>query len=861
MADAPRPTSAPAPVPAPSSRTPAKKLHRQSFYGDPYHGPNSAPPNGLKRAPKPNSNRLQQVTQKAVDKNGLEKMMRSELRGATWEMKPIHLARALSRKSRKDSAPLLSKNLPDSINHYDVHLHVDDDKLEKAVETLQTLQTGVHFPLPSASETLHYLSFAKWLRCCLEVALKLTDEIDNRFYSMLSFIPYNKELSDGIGDVSKISPDLAGYIREKAEEVPPEKFSWIPSDEAQDGKKLRELLIPVEVKSKSWPRIVLQAATYSRGLFYAVPLRQYSLVLGYHHVHKELRFLVYHSGGLTASTALKIDDRNDRKEILRLFCAILTWQTRGDAGLPEWCDHSACCLPREAGGHVAKLRIKEVLQRTLAVRGRCPEIWRLWFDAGDGDSESDASAATIPVTMTQGISASKKRHLDEAVASENKRTKLDGGLPCTDDGSRTNDAPFTQPSDTSNTNASGGGTGDNHGNMIAHLTATPLRQSEIRSIRQRVDYLSKDKDIFANKKLDLVSKCSWVSSRYFDAEKDLFGACGDEFGVAKHYYSSIVHHQEDLPATNHLFLEFATRWELFNLTSDEKKTSKERRVLLQHVSNFAGVSLVTAESPEELFTAIAHAMLGYWNMLRKGFQHRDISIGNVLLSKAAQRKESVLQKVLDLLSPQRRGEIGERAETLKKIKELLEALEIDDKCKGFVIDGDLSINLSGYNFKEDGTASRSGTAEFMSTGLIRAAEKGNSYLHSPIDDSWSFFFVAVWAAVWHRFEGPIPPDLASLRTNIAGGPNDRDAVVSDPITALYKMKVEAYGSFLPSCQQFLIEWRTRLRHLDANWREYLDANGHDHDALKKQFLVHYERGLVDYLELLQKYFPPRKVQP
>jgi len=356
-----------------------------------------------------------------------------------------------------------------------------------------------------------------------------------------------------------------------------------------------------------------------------------------------------------------------------------------------------------------------------------------------------------------------------------------------------------------------------------------------------------------------VSKCSWVSSRYFDAEKDLFGACGDEFGVAKHYYSSIVHHQEDLPATNHLFLEFATRWKLFD--GDVKETLPEHRVLLQHLSNFAGVSLVTAESPEELFTAIAHAMLGYWNMLRKGFQHRDISIGNVLLSKVAQKKESVLQKVLDLLSPQRRDEIGDRSGTLEKLRELLEALEIDDDCKGFVIDGDLSINLSDYDFKEDGTASRSGTAEFMSVNLIDATVLKIPYLHSPIDDLWSFFFVAVWAAVWHAVEGPVSPKFAMLRKGIAGSADDRESAVSKTIAAFDDMEAEDYGPFLPLCQQFFVGWNMKLRELAAGWKKHLKANSRDHDALKKQFLVHYERGLADYLELLQKHFPPRKVHP
>ncbi|EIW76717.1 hypothetical protein CONPUDRAFT_139442, partial [Coniophora puteana RWD-64-598 SS2] len=301
------------------------------------------------------------------------------------------------------------------------------------------------------------------------------------FYRNLSFTPYTSYLGVGIGDVARVKPALAGYIPTKTEvrggvhasSGPPEHFSWTLSDRAQLNEKHCELLIPVEVGNQPWEDLVVRAATYSLGLFCAVPLRQFSLVLAYHHADRHLRFLVYHSGGLTASTPLKIDDRDDCKEILRLFSAILTWRTRGDAGLPEWCDHAACCLPREDGGRETKLGIKEVLQSTLAVRGRRPEIWRLW--ARDGAFSSD---------VTQGILASKKRKSEEATASEGKRTKLDG-----DD--------TTLPSDTGTTEFSSGKLGAVRGISTVQPAAISFQQSKVRSIQQDIETLSNDGDIYA----------------------------------------------------------------------------------------------------------------------------------------------------------------------------------------------------------------------------------------------------------------------------------------------------------------------------------------------------------------------------
>ena len=97
-----------------------------------------------------------------------------------------------------------------------------------------------------------------------------------------------------------------------------------------------------------WHRVLHVTASYHQGshprpypyrylhcaLTSARPLCQFSLVIAYNHKQSELRFLVFHAGGLTASCPLNLNQPNDHMDII---CLILsTWKRAGDAGLPSW---------------------------------------------------------------------------------------------------------------------------------------------------------------------------------------------------------------------------------------------------------------------------------------------------------------------------------------------------------------------------------------------------------------------------------------------------------------------------------------------------------------------------------------------
>ena len=110
-------------------------------------------------------------------------------------------------------------------------------------------------------------------------------------------------------------------------------------------------------------------------------------------------------------------------------------------------------------------------------------------------------------------------------------------------------------------------------------------------------------------------------------------------------------------------------------------------------------------------------LIGWFNLIQKGYLHRDISIGNLVMM-----EDAVTTKAFRILKKE-----GENA-TVENITEALQDLKIDsssnatwedklsaallelgisDKCQGFVIDGDMAIKMSDDYFKKDHPGFRS----------------------------------------------------------------------------------------------------------------------------------------------------------
>ena len=96
-----------------------------------------------------------------------------------------------------------------------------------------------------------------------------------------------------------------------------------------------DLAIPVKL-DEDWPAVVAQAARSGQLLYAACHLRIFGLIIGFRYTTLELRFLIIHRGGMTASKPLSVVEEQGKKDIIRVFLSILTWRTEEDAGIPKF---------------------------------------------------------------------------------------------------------------------------------------------------------------------------------------------------------------------------------------------------------------------------------------------------------------------------------------------------------------------------------------------------------------------------------------------------------------------------------------------------------------------------------------------
>ena len=84
-------------------------------------------------------------------------------------------------------------------------------------------------------------------------------------------------------------------------------------------------------------------------------------------------------------------------------------------------------------------------------------------------------------------------------------------------------------------------------------------------------------------------------------------------------------------------------------------------------------------------------------MLRRGFLHRDVSIGNTLMLDPPVTmgpfRAREIKQLATRFSPQYEGDL---AKYVKLLEDAIEEVGHMDKCRGFVIDGDMAASLDDY---------------------------------------------------------------------------------------------------------------------------------------------------------------------
>jgi len=188
-------------------------------------------------------------------------------------------------------------------------------------------------------------------------------------------------------------------------------------------------------------------------------------------------------------------------------------------------------------------------------------------------------------------------------------------------------------------------------------------------------------------------------------------------------------------------------------------------------------------------------------------------------------------------------------ELCKQVEELVEKLGISDQYFSFVTDGDLSISWVNY-WAVDRRATKSGTPEFMSRALFDAV---GDYLHSPVDDLESCFWVSVWSVLFNKdnMEGQSLEETMITR-ELSGNRKDE---------AMGKFSVLSYDAehsdITQRFQSVILEWWEKVQERRKVWRSVVLRNK-PQNAGEEYFLPYFHRfalqGVVDVLQVLANHW-------
>ena len=252
--------------------------------------------------------------------------------------------------------------------------------VNSAHKTLKTNPPG----WPTAEgERGWYSPIAAFLNNCVDAcngvldgpAFAATKNSRSRLYGRLKFITCDRPTEGGVEGAALAKPDLVGGL----DLTPGERVSWSPQDH-----RTKQVLLPVEVKA-DWAPVVDQAATHARCLFSASPSRHFAVVLGFRHTNAELRFLVFHRGGLTGSHRLSVKGEHGQKGVLRIFLSILDWRSAEDAGfLGFYNDFEMSLLRHEDDETGVVARVAEVLHDDPCVQGRASRVLLMDYPTSEG---------------------------------------------------------------------------------------------------------------------------------------------------------------------------------------------------------------------------------------------------------------------------------------------------------------------------------------------------------------------------------------------------------------------------------------------------------------------------------------------
>ena len=380
--------------------------------------------------------------------------MQKEIGSQIFHFSSTELSHILSPKKPKPNVDASGKLL--RIGDYDCD--VDKAIFIRALDSIMDQKhMNPYTPAPGPGEASHYPSLATFLTKCADICHAVLDaetefpRREERWYRGLEFI-VGRPAAEGTEDATALKPDITGRLRrsdpKEAEESDPkevggsnpkatgsrraqvqreakqeskgvegsakagpketQRLYWNP----QAGDPTLEIVLPMEVK-KDWKDLISQTATYARSMFCARPNRMFAIALAYNQENKELRFLVFHRGGLAASKPLHITQWAGLRAIMRLFLTLGLWTTATEAGFVPCCNDTTYLLPADKEGDTyMALTVERILFRSLCIRGRMTHVFLLHLPTSSPPEDSQLRGKKSPepdLTSFRGFERPSKK--------------------------------------------------------------------------------------------------------------------------------------------------------------------------------------------------------------------------------------------------------------------------------------------------------------------------------------------------------------------------------------------------------------------------------------------------------------------
>ncbi|OBZ73246.1 hypothetical protein A0H81_06711 [Grifola frondosa] len=259
----------------------------------------------------------------------------------------------------------------------------------------------------------------------------------------------------------------------------------------------------------------------------------------------------------------------------------------------------------------------------------------------------------------------------------------------------------------------------------------------------------------------LIIKDSWPLTKKVALlnGRSMFKDAKGLFGIPEVLASYQVHDIHGQPITTKRFISSAAKPSSLFCASNEAEF--QERVFFREIIQTEGRDLTDAETVQDLIRGLLHAMLGLYNGFKKGWTHRDVSIGNVLLLVCPEDRPT---DSLECLTPQRRQNLG--------------------RCTGMIVDEDQAIESKTlFDPARQGHISRCGTRPFISIRILDAME--GTPIPTAIDDLESFMWVLIWAVL----------EIRQKKTQLTSRERTLFADFNEPLHQMINSKLSCYERF------------------------------------------------------------------